>query len=574
MRIKIKTLLIIILVLSFGLVFCLGAGQAQEKSWDFEEWRVDIEINKDSTFVVREVQTFNFQGNFHWVKRDIVKQKIRKITNVEIFDEEGRKLSGREVEISQDSRQVSIKLNFDLTDVQKTWVFQYKVHGGLGYFEEHDELYWNAVSAEREVPIKKVEVFIHLPEEVPQGLQQNLYIGKLGSKTTSSNYEVIESSILHYWGDSIGPYEDFTIVAGWPKGIIQPIETRWWFVFLRFLPFLIPSALIVFVFRKWQKSPRIKRTIIAQYEPPRRIVPSESRKPDYLPPAEVGALVDFKIQPRDLSAIIIDLAYRGYIKIIEKEERSIFGKKLKYSLARLKSRDEESNLRDYEEALLVVIFGHKTIVEIDELKNETTLKPYFKRINETIFKKLVSIGYFNRSPMGKARGFILTLAGVSFIGGFLIQASFSSIYLGFALMLVSIMLVLASRLLCIWLTLIGAEAKWYALGFKEYLRVAERFRLGACTPETFERYLSYAVAFKVEKNWASRFVNIYKEPPAWFESSRPVAAFTTLGFVNSISVVSDSVSSAVTGGGPSGVSGFGGGGFAGGGGGGGGSSAG
>ncbi len=559
---KSKNLLLsVIVVLIFGLFFC-GPLQAQEKSWDFEKWLLDIEISKDGTFVVRETQTINFQGNFHWVKRDIAKKNLRKITNIKVFDGEGQQLKGKEIEIKENTSQVSIKLNFDLTDTQKTWVFKYKVHGGLGYFEEHDELYWNAVSAERDVPIKEVEVFVHLPEEVSTGLMQKLYLGRTGSKTISSNYDILNNKTLHYWGDSIRPYENFTIVAGWPKGIIEPTEEKWWFVLLLFLPFLIPLALIVFVFRRWLESPRVKRTIIAQYKPP-----------DKLRPAEVGGLVDFKIQSRDLSAIIIDLAYRGYIKVIEKPQKGIFRKKFKYSLAKLKSTAEDSNLLDYEKSLLFVIFGPKSIVKIDELKKRTTLKPYFKRIKETVFKKLVKMGYFNRSPMGKTRGFVIGLAMLVLFGGFLIQSSFGSTYLGVALILTSLIAMITNRVLCIWLTLKGTEAKWYGLGFKEYLRVAERFRLGACTPETFEKYLSYAIALKVEKKWAGRFVDIYKEPPSWFETSRPVSAFTMIGFINSLSVVSDAFSSAATGGRASGASGFSGG-FAGGGGGGGGSSAG
>jgi uncharacterized membrane protein YgcG len=50
-------------------------------------------------------------------------------------------------------------------------------------------------------------------------------------------------------------------------------------------------------------------------------------------------------------------------------------------------------------------------------------------------------------------------------------------------------------------------------GFRHYLSVAEEDRLEALhppdkTPELFERYLPYAIALKVENDWASRFTSI------------------------------------------------------------------
>ncbi|RPI70444.1 MAG: DUF2207 domain-containing protein, partial [Desulfobacteraceae bacterium] len=195
------------------------------KWWDFEKWSVDININKDSTFLVRETQTFNFHGNYHWVKRDIAKNKVRAIGEVKVFDEDGQELVPPEIEITENAVMVSIKLNFDLVDTQKTWIFEYKVTGGLGYFEEseeykaHDELYWNAVSAERDVPIGSVEVLVHLPETVAkEEMMQTLYTGPAGNNIPSETYQIVDGKTFKFWGSGIGPYENFTIVAGWPRG--------------------------------------------------------------------------------------------------------------------------------------------------------------------------------------------------------------------------------------------------------------------------------------------------------------------------------------------------------------------
>ncbi len=36
------------------------------------------------------------------------------------------------------------------------------------------------------------------------------------------------------------------------------------------------------------------------------------------------------------------------------------------------------------------------------------------------------------------------------------------------------------------------------------------------SPEMFERYLPYAMAFGVEDKWAKAFEGIYRDPPGWY----------------------------------------------------------
>ena len=54
----------------------------------------------------------------------------------------------------------------------------------------------------------------------------------------------------------------------------------------------------------------------------------------------------------------------------------------------------------------------------------------------------------------------------------------------------------------------GIEMYKHLLGFKMYLEKAERFRVKECVPETFEKYLPYAVIFGIEKKWKNRFSGV------------------------------------------------------------------
>ncbi len=619
------------------------------KWWDFEKWAVDISVNKDSTFIVRETQTFNFHGNYHWVKRDIAKNKVRAITDVKVFDSNGNELAYPDAEIIEDASQISVKLNFDLVDTQATWTFEYKVLGGLGYFEAskeypaHDELYWNAVSYERNVPIGSVDVLVHLPETVDEGkMMQTLFTGPASNNIPSETYKIVDGKTFRFWGENIGSYENFTIVAGWPRGIvfepgivkinsnteatvlIDGVKTKFktpavfeenyeissgghkisvekfgwqikgekersvtvgegtattldfemskalWFILIDKLSYLIPILLGIFLWRKYKAIPKLKKTVIAQYEPP-----------DKLSPAEVGGLVYTTVRSRDFTATMIDLAYRGYLKIVEKEEKVLWSKMKKYTLIKRKSFTGDSALLDHEVKFLEAIFGLTAeSVEVSDLKTKSAFRSAILKLPKEIMKKLVKEKeYFSSMPIPKAAGCVIgaVLASFGFALGPIIIALFSGFALGKALVLSGVIFVLYLIIKPPPYTVKGLEAKWYAQGFREYLQVAERFRLGACTPETFEKYLSYAMVFGVEDKWAARFADIYKQQPDWYESSAPLSGFNSMVFVNSLHSMTTNVTAIVNYSSPSGRSGFsggGGGGSSGGGGGGGGSSAG
>jgi uncharacterized membrane protein len=81
------------------------------------------------------------------------------------------------------------------------------------------------------------------------------------------------------------------------------------------------------------------------------------------------------------------------------------------------------------------------------------------------------------------------------------------------------------------------------------------------TPELFEKYLPYAMAFGVERSWARAFDDIYQSPPDWYRGN-DFGGFRAHSFTNSLSRMS-SVTGAAMATAPrsgSGSSGFGGGG--------------
>jgi uncharacterized membrane protein len=122
----------------------------------------------------------------------------------------------------------------------------------------------------------------------------------------------------------------------------------------------------------------------------------------------------------------------------------------------------------------------------------------------------------------------------------------------------------------------GARALEHVLGFEEFLRrvEAEQFkRIIVGHPELFDKYLPFAMACGVEKQFARAFEGIYTESPRWYVGPS-MANFNVGHFSSSMSHLS-SVAATTMASSPrsSSGSGFGGGGSSGGGGGGGGGGA-
>jgi len=155
----------------------------------------------------------------------LLKKIFYAIDDIKVYNQAGQVLGEDEVEITQDDSYAYITVNFDLIDTSATWIFEYTVYGGVGFYEYWDELYWNAVSSDREVAIDEVEVEVYLPENlISEELQATLYTGQSGDSDQNGSFEIRDDGSFLFVGQNIAAYENFTIVADWPKKIVAKPE--------------------------------------------------------------------------------------------------------------------------------------------------------------------------------------------------------------------------------------------------------------------------------------------------------------------------------------------------------------
>ena len=422
----------------------------------------------------------------------------------------------------------------DATDAERTIHLHYQVQNGLKFFEDHDELYWNVTGDEWDVPVGEASAPILLPQGVT-GVRTNEFTGSYGSRSQNANVSASDNTVEVSMLRPLSFHEGLTVVVGWDKGFVKEPETSElideflasnWPVF-----FPIPVFLVM-----------LHRYICQWTRPACYLIAVQYAPPDGMSPAEAGTLVDEAAAMRDITATIVDLAVRGYIVIEEKEKSGMMGlvHNKDYVFHLKKSAKEWAGLKSHELVLLAGIFsnGAQTDVELSSLQNE-----FYKNlpsIKNSIFDELMERGYFQHRPDyvrsafvggGIAIGVLLFLIGNALSqkmgmapAPFLIAAILSgAIIVGFGWFMRAH-------------TANGVKALSGVLGFEDFLTHVEAGHLDRIsqTPETFEKFLPFAMALGVEKKWVGAFQNIYTQPPSWYQGGYYNGGFYPVMFISSL----------------------------------------
>lgn len=489
----------------------------------------------------------------------------------------------------------------DLDNEQYTFEVQYTLLGAIGFTDEYALFYWNAIFEDRDVDIRSTDIVISYPGPVSleedqsrveplfsvdynvereSASQINYSVGNIEPFNTFTLLQKINLddisepaslNIMPSPEEQTLTYEQFTIeiegtqlVEGIPAGDAElefsslnfysqsydldlesgevrdlevnlertPLGTVVLFTIIFFNLLCCCLALLsplfaLFIWYARGRDAKNDKAIVPQFAPP------EDMKTYML-----GSIKDEKVDNKDITATIIDLAYRGHILIIEEEKK--FLQSQDFTLKKLDTPDQ---LDEVEKDVMDMIFGKETEVKLSSLKEKAYLD--LKDIRNDIYKQMVDVGYFENQPqnvrnawlgVGMAVFFIGIGAGVglTFLGIF--TAVVSAALLGISIMIVSRFMPAKTEL--------GAETLRNVRGFKMYLETAEKYTLQNLTPETFEKYLSYAIVFGVEEEWAKKFEDLYEGSPDWYQGQ--MDTFNTLLFVNALNSFSSSAATTVS----------------------------
>ena len=510
-------------------------------------------IGEDSSIIVKETIDVEFHQSRHGIYREIPFQyrdefgeTITTPTRVlSVTDESGKawkyqaKKTGPMIHIRIGDAKRYVKGN-------QTYVITYEVENVILFFNDHDELYWNVTGNYWKAPIKEASATVSLKtKNKSKNLMVAGYEGGYGSKE-ECGYETYENSGKFLTKRSLKMGEGLTIVFGWDKGLVLPPSS--WKKFLWAVNvaenwvFLLPIFSFIYMFNLWYRKgrdPRVRESVTVMYEPPKF-----DNKP--LTPAEVGTLIDEKLDPRDITSTIVGLAVKGYIKVEETKREGMIFDKTDYDLIKVKEPD--THLSPFEIELVKSLFsisppGIRLLVS--SLKNRFyTNLPTLKK---ALYGDLVREKYFLSSPEKVRNSYIaagivvLVFAILAFV--FLVPNSGGKSFI--AGILTGIPVLAFAKFMPV-KTRAGASAYMDILGFQEFMNRAEKDRLERMgDKDLFSKFLPYAIALNVADNWAKAFEGIYQEPPDWYVSPGGFRTFTPYAFTHSLNSVTSDLSSAM-----------------------------
>ncbi len=492
--------------LAVGLII---APPAQAKDWRIDALDVTLDVQSDSRVLVTEKITFTFEGSYSFVGRLIPTGKVDSIGAVEVF-RDGTALPIGDGPDSystfMEGEYLVVQLNFALADTTATWEIRYVAEGAISYFDDADELVWRVFDADTPVPIGSVRVTMNLPGSTPPDLLvAAVDTGPDVFNTTSSP----GPSMIVFEAEDIAPYTHFWIAGGFPKGVVgHPWTYRRVMSFITpRVGFALPIFTLLMMLLVWVRRGRD--------EPASVHASFITEPPSGLAPAMAGALIDEKVEHQEILATLADLARRGYVRLPDPT-----GSK-QASAQRLQLLKPAADLQGLDALVVSTIFPGGAV----NVKGETIgerLRGLAVPFEEAVFAAIVKAGYFAESPKAARRawrkrtwwfGLLLTVVTVFLvledIGGW------GYFFVG------AVASVLAMRMFVRRMpqrTLAGAQEqrKWEA--FRNYLRDLKRFQDLETARDSFERYLPYAVAFGVERNWARRFEGLSLPAPGWMVS--------------------------------------------------------
>lgn len=396
----------------------------------------------------------------------------------------------------------------------------YRVGGTVSEVAQGVQLEWRAVGAYSH-PVRTTEVTVNAPLP-PEALSC------LAGEPRSSMYCTAsdmggEAVVAHFLQADMGPDDRLDIVVNYPPGTAEgePILTRRWSLASAFavtpatgsvfgLLLLVLVGGLIALIRIRGRDERALRSEASQgdHAP---IEPGEHGRlrfhaPDGVHPGQIGTLVDERVDIADLTAGVLDLAVRGYIRVEELPHEHFTS--VDWRLVRLDGPIEEKLLAS-EWLLLDALFGDERTVRMSQLaspRHSTDFPARIDRVRDELYQDMVRLKWFSRSP-SRVRGVWTTVGMVTTAVGVLstvLLAVFThAAFTGLAVVIAGAAITAGAQYMPA-KTGLGSSVYAHTMGFRDYLLSP---RAQTVPPgqrvELYSRYLPYAVIFDDVERWAN-----------------------------------------------------------------------
>jgi uncharacterized membrane protein YgcG len=380
-----------------------------------------------------------------------------------------------------------------------SYTLTYRTDRQIGFFENHDELYWNVTGNEWKFPIRHASAAVILPAGA-EPIETAAYTGGRGARGTAWTVGPDGLGDLRFTATRrLAAGEGLTIVVAWPKGYVTAPtvlqEMRWWISDNLHWIIAVSGfvAVLLYYLLAWRRVGRdpAMGTIVPLFEPPHKVSPAQARY-----------IMRMAYDDKALTASVVNLAVQGFLRIDRTEDGY-------YRLSQNKAKAGHIPASRGERAFLECIFEEVGKVV---LKNGESRWPWLARRfhKKTVIEDCEDV-YHTRNDRHYVIGFVASLLAFA---PFVYAATYES---GWRAAVVVVgggtLLVLTNMLFKRLLpapTALGHRTRRELHGFRMYLATAEQDRLDALhrperTPALFEKYLPYAIALDVENEWGEQF---------------------------------------------------------------------
>ena len=565
------------------LLFAAAPAPALAQDEAVSQYASDITIARNGTLTVREQITVRAAGERirHGIFRDFPTSYIDRLGNrVRVgFTVKQVTRDGHDEPYTIEGIENGVRVRIGSADVELdpgTYVYSivYTTTRQIGFFPDHDELYWNVTGNAWVFPIDAAQAIVHLPSGA-EVQQVDLFTGPQGATEKNGEAQKLTGDTAAFRTTApLGAYEGLTIAVAFNKGVVTPPtagEKAMDFVRdnaaagAALAGLLALTVYYLYVWSLFGRDPR-RGTIVPLFAPPK----------DFSA-ASVRFVHKMAYDRKAFAAAIIAMAVKGYLTIAETDGT--------YTLTRTGKSPADTGLAATERTVANALFNVNSSIELKNYNHETVsraitaLQYALKREDEGVYF-VTNLGWF---AIGVG---IMIASGVAAFALSPNSGDVGSVSpLAILLMVAQIILSLVFYRLLKAPTATGAKIRDQIDGFRMFLMTAEKDRLEILqppqvTPEVFEKFLPYAIALDAENAWSRKFEADAARAsmghdsagggyiPLWY-TGNSFNRLGTTGFVSSLgSSVAGATAAAATA--PGRSSGFGGGGSSGGGGGGGG----
>ncbi len=332
---KIKNFILIFFSFVFIFPYCVCALNDQSySSYDYviNHYDVDMVVHENNTFDIKETIHVYFNVEKHGIYRNIPLRN--KITRLDGTTSSNRaQISNLSVDheysTSRENGNYVIQIgSADHTLIgEQTYVIQYTYNIGKDPVQDFDELYYNIVGNGWDTIIKNVTFTIHMPKEFDSN-KLGFSLGTMGSTNNDNiQYHVDRNTISGSYDGTLGVGEALTVRCELDEGYF--VGAGFHTSFIVYFIFVIPVLFLIISLLLWYKFGRDEQVVeTVEFYPPKGFNS-----------LEVGFFYKGEADNRDVTSLLIYLANKGYIKIAETEEKSLFSKSKGFKITKLKDYD-------------------------------------------------------------------------------------------------------------------------------------------------------------------------------------------------------------------------------------------